>query len=404
MANEIKFIFTGDTSDYDKAINDIIKKANKAADATKKQTESQKAQLKLQKLVNAEFEKAAKTGSSVLKIQKLINTTEKERLSLSKKLNDSSLTRKKRLETIVDLAKKEAKLAGLNVAKTGRRGMAAGGVAAQAGTAALGKVGLGGAGSVGTAAGAGAVALGATAATATGIGLAVAAVAIPLIIAFKALTSVIKGTKEAMANSMALEKTSQISKKSIERVQAESLAGKFGGDASDPRQRQLFKDLGLIIDKELVRSLAESGKKIRAVAIKITNLLMPVFEKLAKVVADAVVFIGGTVSGFMMAMGPVWAYIKEAPFNPGGAIMQFDWTTFAVAQEQFKKQMQQQMKIGFKSNDFAGRMKATDDLARIGLFKGGKDSMEHTLKASLATQRLIESNTGERLRTAIENA
>ena len=29
MDNEIRFIFTGDTDDYDKAVDDVVKKANK---------------------------------------------------------------------------------------------------------------------------------------------------------------------------------------------------------------------------------------------------------------------------------------------------------------------------------------------------------------------------------------
>ena len=41
MANEIKFIFTGDTAEFDAAINKVVKKTNEAKSATQKQTEQQ---------------------------------------------------------------------------------------------------------------------------------------------------------------------------------------------------------------------------------------------------------------------------------------------------------------------------------------------------------------------------
>ena len=77
MANEIKFIFTGDTAEFDAAINKVVKKTNEAKSATQKQTEQQKVQARLQKLLNEEYNRAAKTTDSILKIQERIKQTEK---------------------------------------------------------------------------------------------------------------------------------------------------------------------------------------------------------------------------------------------------------------------------------------------------------------------------------------
>jgi seryl-tRNA synthetase len=108
MANEIKFIFTGDTAAFDKAIDSVVKKTNKVKTATEKTTEAQKVQAKLQKLLNEEYNRGAKATGGILKIQKDIKRTEQERVKLSKRLNEASLTREKRLRTIVELSKKEA--------------------------------------------------------------------------------------------------------------------------------------------------------------------------------------------------------------------------------------------------------------------------------------------------------
>ena len=45
MANEIKFIFTGDTASFDKAIDSVVKNPNKAKSSTEWLTEAQKVQI-----------------------------------------------------------------------------------------------------------------------------------------------------------------------------------------------------------------------------------------------------------------------------------------------------------------------------------------------------------------------
>ena len=72
MANEIKFIFSGDTAAFDKAIDSVVKKTNKAKASTEGITDAQKTQAKLQKLLNEEYEQGAKTTGGLLKIQKEI--------------------------------------------------------------------------------------------------------------------------------------------------------------------------------------------------------------------------------------------------------------------------------------------------------------------------------------------
>ena len=405
MANEIKFIFSGDTAAFDKAIDSVVKKTNKAKASTEKITEAQKAQVKLQKLLNEEYSRGAKTTGGILKIQKDIKSTERERVKLSKRLNDASLTRVKRLRTIVELSKSEARLAGLTAARRSK----VLGVAGRAGGSTLARLGLG------AAASAGGAAVGAAGASALlgPVGIAIAALVLAVgaaVVALKILKGIVSGTAAAMKLGMSTQKSAQMAGKTVAQVQAEGLSGTFGGDPDDVRLVQLFTDLGMIIDKELIKSLADSGKKIRAVTLIIGNLLIPVFKKLAKVTADAIVYIGGTVKGHMLAMGPVIAYLKAAPFNPAGAIMQYDFDTVAVAQAQFKQEMEQLLRLGFAGPAGVGvgggagaGNNISDSLARIGIFKGQADSQLQTLKANLAAVQSIQGNTSG-LIPAITNA
>ena len=415
MANEIKFIFTGDTAAFDKAIDAVIKKTNKTAEITKRTTEQQRVQARLQKLLSEEYEKAARKTGSIAKLQKEIKRTEQERLRLEEKLNDATLTQQKRLRAIVELSKTEARLAGLTAARRKGMGTMAAGMGAKAGMGILTRAGLGAAG---TAAGTAATAAGVLGVTGwSGIGAVIAGVIVvvgSVIVAFKALKATVEGTKAAMEMGMSVQKAAQMSGKTMAQAQAAALGETFGGDAEDSRVLRLFRDLGMIVDKELIRSLADSGKKIRAVSIVIGNVLIPVFEKLAKVTADAIVYIGGTVKGHLMAMGPVMAYLKEAPWNPVGAMMQYDWTAAGVAREQFKQQMAQLLGLSFTGPGGAvagavggsqpiGMLRASDALTRIGLFKSGADSQLQTLKASLAAQRGTQQNTNGII-SAITNA
>ena len=416
MANEIKFVFTGDTSEFDAAINKVVKKANQTKSAMKGQTEEQKTQVKLQKLLNEEYRKASKTAGSIHDIEKKIKQTQSEKIRLSKQLNDSTLSREKRLEKIVQLSKTEARLAGLNVAGGRGRSAARGRLLRGVGGAAsgvAGRAGFGGAATGGMVAGSAAVALGATAAAATGIGLIVAAVLLPLIAGFKLLT----GSVQAASKAFEMVKSAQIAGKTLEQVQAEQAAGMFGGDPKD--NLKLFKDLGLVIDNELLESLSKSSKALKAFGKQLVNVLMPIFEKIAKALRDIVIRIGATAAGISAQGSAAMNKVRDVAENgslaqrlllatPAG-YMKAMYQTRGAGGEAYNKyieDMEQLMNLGFSgaASGFSGRIKSTDNLARIGIFKGQKASELQTLKASLEAQRETARNTGRPLINAIINA
>jgi hypothetical protein len=410
MANEIKFIFTGDTAEFDKAIDSVVKKTNKAKDATEGITDAQKTQAKLQKLLNEEYEQGAKTTGGLLKIQKEIKRVEEQRVKIEKRLAKSSLTRKNRLRDIVALSRTEARLAGLTAA----RRSAVKGAAISAGSAALTRVGLGAAaGAGGAAAGAaGAAGLALSGPVGWAIAALVAAVAL-IVISLKVFKAAIKGTAAAMNKAMGLQKTAQIAGKTVEQVQAEQVAGLFGGDAE--KDFDLFKELGLIIDKELIASLARSGKIIMAFGMQVLNVLIPIFEKLALAAATLVKVFGASAVGLMATLKPVLDQIRAHPIisaTPPGmayALAQADFGAGGKAFEDYWNKMSELTGLTFEKSEQAAaqqaitRQASTDSLARIGIFKGQKDSELQTLKANLAAVQSIQGNTNG-LIPAITNA
>ena len=406
MANEIKLIFSGDTAAFDKAIDSVVKKTNKAKASTEKITEAQKTQVKLQKLLNEEYSRGAKTTGGILKIQKDIKRTEQERVKLSRRLNQTSLTREKRLRTIVELSKTEARLAGLTAAR--RSGMM--GAAGKVGAGALTRMGLGAAASAGGAM----VGAAGTASLFGPLGIAIAAIVVAVmaaVVALKLLKAVVAGTSNAMAQSMGLQKTAQMAGKTVEQVQAEQMAGLFGGSASS--DMGLFKQLGLIIDKELIASLTRSGKTLMAFGIQVANVLIPIFEKLAKVTAGLVKIMGGSVLALKAMLGPVLAHISANPLTsmlPGGmlrALAQADPAAGGKAFEDYANSINKLIRGTFEGaaagGGGGGRLSSSDSLARIGIFKGQKDSELQTLKANLAATQAIQGNTTNLIPT-IENA
>ena len=404
MANEIKFIFSGDTAAFDKAIDSVVKKTNKAKASTEKITEAQKTQVKLQKLLNEEYSRGAKTTGSILTLQDKIKRTEKDRVKLSKRLNDASLTREKRLKSIVELSKAEARLAGLTAARRSKML----GVAGRVGGSALARMGLGAAASAGGAM----VGAGGAAALFGPLGIAIAAIVVAVmsaVVALKMLKAVVSGTANAMAQSMGLQKTAQMAGKTVEQVQAEQMAGVFGGSAS--ADMGLFKQLGLIIDKELIASLTRSGKTFAAFGIQIANVLIPIFEKLAKVTAGLVKIMGGSLVALKATFGPVLARVRDNPLTlllPGGmlsAAAQADPAAGAQAFEDYVNTFNKLIRGTFEGGGGGGggRLSSSDALARIGIFKGQKDSELQTLKANLAAVQSIQGNTSG-LIPAITNA
>ena len=409
MANEIKFIFSGDTAAFDKAIDSVVKKTNKAKASTEKITEAQKTQVKLQKLLNEEYSRqGAKTTGSILTIQDKIKRTEKDRVKISKRLNDASLTREKRLKTIVELSKTEAHLAGLTAARRTKMLGAAGRV----GGSVLARMGLGAVASAGGAlAGAGGAA-----ALFGPLGMAIAAIVVAItaaVVALKVFKAVVRGTSSAMAQSRGLQNTARMAGKTVEQVQAEQMAGLFGGNASS--DMGLFKQLGLIIDKEIIQSLARSGKVFIAFGIQISNVLIPLFERLAKATSGLVKIMGGSVLALKATFGPVLSFIADNPFvsmTPPGmlfALAQANPSAGGKAFEDYFNSINELIRGTIEGTTGSGAgpkiamQTASDALTRIGLFKGGADSQIQTLKANLAATRAIQGNTDNLIPT-IENA
>ena len=412
MANEIKFIFSGDTAAFDKAIDSVVKKTNKAKASTEGITDAQKTQAKLQKLLNEEYEQGAKTTGGLLKIQKEIKRVEEQRVKIEKRLANSSLKRKNRLRDIVALSRTESRLAGLAAA----RRSAVAGAAIRGGSAALTGVGLGVAARAGGAAAgaAGAAGLAMSGPVGWAIAALIAAVAV-IVVSLKIFKAAIKGTAAAMNKAMGLQKTAQIAGKTVEQVQAEQVAGLFGGDAE--KDFDLFKELGLIIDKELIASLARSGKTLMAFGIQVTNVLIPIFEKLAKVTAGLVKIFGGSIVALKAMFGPVFEWIKNNPIKSMtpvglayGVATQTDPAAGMTAFWDYVNKMNELVRGEFEgaaTGAGAGaaitRQATTDSLARIGIFKGQKDSELQTLKANLAAVQSIQGNTSG-LIPAITNA
>jgi len=423
MANEIKFIFTGDTAAFDKAIDSVVKKTNKAKSSTEGITEAQKVQAKLQRLLTEEYKKAAKVGGSVAEIEKKIKKTEEERLVLAKELNLASKEREQRLKAILEIRKKEAQIEGFKTARTGVKtgtvaylgwkGARVGAKAARAG------------GAMASAAGA----VGAFAAT--GAGLPIAAILLSILAVMAAVVAVtsavklaIEGTPVAIAQAMGIQNMAQLSGKTIDQVQTEVLAGQFGGDPKKAGTLQLFRDLGLIIDEEIIKSLSDSGNKIKVVGVIIWNKLIPAFEALARAAGSTAGWLVKKGSGVSAGMGPVLAHRKAMPWwtklgatsNLIGAALglsQYDFTSAGVAEVQQEKRLKQMLDqkkeleaAELEASVLQANMKSitsTDSLARIGIVKGQRDSELQTLKANLAAVQSIQGNTSG-LIPAITNA
>ena len=422
MANEIKFIFTGDTAAFDKAIDSVVKKTNKAKSSTEGITEAQKVQAKLQRLLTEEYKKAAKVGGSVAEIEKKIKKTEEERLVLAKELNLASKEREQRLKAILEIRKKEAQIEGFKTARTGVK------------TATVAYLGWKGARVGAKAAKAGGQIAGATAAVgafAVSGGLPVAAILLSVLAVVAAVVAVtaavklaIEGTPVAIAQAMGIQNMAQLSGQTIAQVQTEVLAGQFGGDPKKAGTLQLFRDLGLIIDEEIIKSLSDSGNKIKVVGVIIWNKLIPAFEALARAAGSTAGWLVKKGSGISTGMGPVLAHNKAMPWwtklgatstliGAALSLSQYDSTSAGVAEVQQEKRLKQMLDqkkeleaAELEASISPAKMKAltsTDFLTRIGLFKGGSDSQLQTLKASLAAQNGIHANTNG-LISAIENA
>jgi hypothetical protein len=402
MDNEIKFIFTGDTSDYDNAVDDVVKKANKTKLAEEKTNSARMTAVKLQKLLAEEYKDAAKAGGDVAEIEDRIKKTEQERVNINKQLNDQLLTRERRQELILERAKAEARIRGFRTARAGARAKGVGDIGGQA----LSVAGLGGTAGAAFSAMSAGIALPAIAAFAT-VGAALAG-----------LTATVRGTSAAMQENLELRKAAQKEGKSVEQLQIEQFVEKYGGNAEEIGSA--LKAFGVIVDEDLNRRLAESSKAIGIVGDQLFTKLIPIFTTLAEVTAKAVASLGGFVAGLDASFKPGGGKTFAAGLltffgSPalgsslmGSALGGFDKSKFGPAYEDFINNL-----FDFAASDFmkAGQAKGAtalqptaDALTRIGLFKGQRDSELQTMKAQLEQQRRIATNTGQPLIQAIENA
>jgi hypothetical protein len=286
MDNEIKFIFTGDTSDYDNAVDDVVKKANKTKLAEDKTNSARMTAVKLQKVLVEEYKDAAKAGGDVAEIEDRIKKTEQERFKINKQLNDQLLTRERRQKLIFEHAKAEARIRGLKTARAGARAKGVGDIGGQA----LSVAGLGGTAGAAFSAMSAGVALPAIAAFAT-VGAALAG-----------LTATVRGTSAAMQENLELRRAAQQEGKSVEQLQIEQFVDKYGGNAAEIGEA--LKAFGVIVDEDLNRRLAESSKAIGIVGDQLFTSLIPLFTSLAEVTAKVVGGLGGFLAGLKAGFKP----------------------------------------------------------------------------------------------------
>lgn len=367
--NEIKFVFVGDTADFDKAIDSIIKKANKAKDIDKDANKVRKQAVNLEKILKDEYEQAAKNAGSLKSITEKLAREEAKRLEIAKKLSDESLTQKQRQGLVLDLAKSNARSGGLK----------------KAGVAGMGKL-------------AGAAVLGAIAA---GVGSAIAA------------------TMEAVNNAQAIRSGALQAGQSVEQFQINEFAK--GLNRSPKEIGESLEALGVIIDENLNKKLADSGDQIKIAFAMVKNTLIPIFAVVATKLAEFALDIAAVMKaisktgikqtakaaagGLMRSglLGPLQGIIASVT---GFGETEGEGFIDNFAEERAKIQsiidnlLDKETKVfkqGPAMQDFG------DSLSRIGLFKQGPNSQIDLMKKNIAELEKINKNTRE-LKPAIEDA
>jgi hypothetical protein len=411
----------GDTADFDKAIDSIVKKTNKIKDVDKDANKVRKQAVNLEKVLADEYEKARKNAGSLTDITKKLAREEAKRLDINKKLSSETLSQSRRQSLLVERSKSQARTSGLK----------------GAGVAGMGKLA---AGTI-------------VAALATGI------------------TAAVKGTLSAIGEAEAIRGGALGAGKTIEQFQTEQFAASI--HRSPKEVGEAINSLGLIIDKDLIKRLTESGDKLKAVSQILKNKLIPTFTFLAEKMATFGVTLAAAVQtiqeigwkevffpsqlgkGSVQKMptdeeikGKLYQnFLKEAQearteargrlfpetdetneeWAERGANFAmenrstFGWREqpdFKRAQDelidQFKKANPTEFEKAFEKNEAALKeqleallggsvmkpqqgvpaMKVfSDSLSRIGLFKTGGDSQLQTMKKSLRQLEGIKSNT-----------
>lgn len=362
--NEIKFVFVGDTADFDKAIDSIIKKANKAKDIDKDANKVRKQAVNLEKILKDEYEKAAKNAGSLKSITEKLAREEAKRLEIAKKLSDESLTQNQRQSLSLDLAKSNARSAGLKKAGIG-------GMGKLAGTAVLSAV-------------------------AAGAGAAIA------------------GTIDAINNAQTTRSGALQAGQSVEQFQINQFAQEL--NRSPKEIADSLNALGVIIDADLNKELSDAGHQLKLVGDIIYNELVPAFAFAAKKIAGFGLDLAALIKT-IMEVG-FKETVKDAALQTGkplivrGAEKMFGVepressliNTFA------KNRAAMELELGeiFGSREVSGlkgpeMQTFGDNLSRIGLFKRGPNSQIDLMKKNIAELEKINKNTRE-LKPAIEEA
>ena len=359
MANEIKFVFVGDTADFDKAIDSIVKKTNKIKDVDKDANKVRKQAVNLEKVLASEYDKARKNAGS--------------------------------------LTDRTSGLKGAGVAGMGK--LAAGTIVA---------------------------------ALATGI------------------TAAVKGTLSAINEAEAIRGGALGAGKTIEQFQTEQFAASI--HRSPKEVGEAINSLGLIIDKDLIKRLTESGDKLKTVSQILKNKLIPAFTFLAEKMATFGVSLAATIQTIQevgwkevffpsqIGVGSVQKmptdkqirekmyerYVSEGmePYGPNESDTPDVQRARDELIDQFKKANPTELEKAFKKNEAAlnkqieallggSVMKPqqevsamnvfSDSLSRIGLFKTGGDSQMQTMKKSLRQLEAIKKNTTN-LKETVEGA
>ena len=361
MANEIKFVFVGDTADFDKAIDSIIKKSNKIKDVDKEANKVRKQAVNLEKILKDEYEQARKNAGSLQSITQKLAAEEKKRLEINRKLSDESLTQKQRQSLMLESAKSKARSSGLS----------------KANITSIAKI------------------AGATIAAAIAAGAGV----------------VIKQTLSAINQAKATRKGALAAGRSIEDFELAKFAESIDRDPEEIRSS--VKSLGLLIDSDLTKRLARAGDVIAIVTQFIFTKLTPAFA-----------FVADKLGGFAISLAAVIEQISESGVKktaiaagtslaknrfvgsaisslPGGLLIGqllkpiFDKfggdadVEFGKGVADKETELNKMIKgvLEFKTtakNKQAPSMKIfQDSLSRIGLFKTGEESQRQIQKASL---------------------
>ena len=345
-------------------------------------------------MLASEYDKARKNAGSLTDITKKLAREEAKRLEINKKLSSETLSQSRRQSLLVERSKSQARTSGLK----------------GAGVAGMGKLA---AGTI-------------VAALATGI------------------TAAVKGTLSAIGEAEAIRGGALGAGKTIEQFQTEQFAASI--HRSPKEVGEAINSLGLVIDKDLIKRLTESGDKLKIVSQILKNRMIPLFTFLADKMSVFGISLAATIQTikeigwkevfFPSRLGegsarktPTPAQVRSeqrrlwlkkgtalgaegmAPLEQEAWKIASDRLNPSKFQETYKR-IEAELKetlagiLGVPTTGAAkgGAMKVfSDSLSRIGLFKTGGESQIQTMKKSLRQLEAIKKNTTD-LKETVEKS